>query len=64
MTNLRADAVLFLGMVQSERSAEVAVLLRTPQGQQDWTRKYGGALVNAPAWAVAAALDLVRRQLG
>jgi len=64
MTNLRADAVLFLGMVQSERSAEVAVLLRTPQGPQDWTRKYGGALVNAPAWAVAVALDLVRRQLG
>jgi competence/damage-inducible protein CinA-like protein len=62
-TDLRTDALLFLGMVQSTRSAEIAVLLRTPEGQQDWTRKYGGALVNAPLWAVAIALDLVRREL-
>jgi competence/damage-inducible protein CinA-like protein len=62
-TDLRADALLFLGMVHSSRSAEIAVLLRTPQGEKDWTRKYGGPLVNAPLWAVAIALDLVRREL-
>jgi len=63
MTDLRAEALLFLGMVRSEWSAEIAVHLRTPQGPQDWSRKFGGALVNASGWAVAIALDLVRRHL-
>ncbi len=63
MTDLPAEALLFLGMVRSDRSAEIAIHLRTPQGLQDWSRKYGGALVNASGWAVAIALDLVRRHL-
>ena len=61
MRDLHAEAFVFLGMVRTDRSAEIAVRLQTPQSQQDWSRKYGGALVNAPAWAVAIALDLVRR---
>jgi competence/damage-inducible protein CinA-like protein len=63
MTDLRAEALLFLGLVRSDRSAEIAVHLRSPEGPQDWSRKYGGALMNAPSWSVAIALDLVRRHL-
>jgi competence/damage-inducible protein CinA-like protein len=64
MQDARADALLALGMTQSTRSAEIAVRLLTPRAKENWTRKYGGALVNAPGWATAIALDLVRRQLG
>jgi hypothetical protein len=35
----------------------------TPEGDQTWRRKYGGPLVNAAQWAVAIALDLIRRHL-
>ena len=61
--DLGAEALLFVGVVQSSRSARVAIRFRAPQSARDWSRKYGGALLNAPAWAVATALDLVRREL-
>jgi competence/damage-inducible protein CinA-like protein len=63
MRDLGAEAFLFLGIVRTDRSTEIGVRWRSPQDLQDWPRSYGGALVNAPAWAVAIALDLVRRHL-
>jgi len=63
MTSLGAEALLAVGLSQSGRRAEVAIRLRAPEIREDWTRKYGGALLNAAAWAVAIALDLARRRL-
>jgi len=37
--------------------------MRSPSGEQSWERSYGGALPNAPYWAVSLALDYLRRQL-
>jgi competence/damage-inducible protein CinA-like protein len=63
MEDLSAEALLFLSMTPSGRSAEITIQLRTPTGTESWSRKYGGPVVNASAWAVAIALDLVRRHL-
>jgi competence/damage-inducible protein CinA-like protein len=60
---LGADALLYMGLAQSTRRSEVTIRLRAPTASEDWSRKYGGPAVNAPAWAVAIALDLARRRL-
>jgi competence/damage-inducible protein CinA-like protein len=58
-----AKALVVLSLEQSERSAGIAVRLQTPDGSDKWSRTYGGPATNAAAWAVAIALDLVRRKM-
>jgi hypothetical protein len=58
-----AKALVVLNLEQSERSAGIAVRLQTPDGSDKWSRTYGGPATNAAAWAVAIALDLVRRKM-
>lgn len=63
MREFGAEACLCIGLNESRRSAAITVTFRAPQVREDWPRKYGGPLMNAPAWAVSIALDLVRRRL-
>jgi len=74
----RAELAEAAAAAQKETGAEVAlqvllatgaeqhtlyVAMRSPSGEQSWERSYGGALPNAPYWAVSLALDYLRRQL-
>jgi hypothetical protein len=61
--SLGADAILYVGLVESHQSAEIDIRLLAPESERAWQRKYGGPLVNAGLWAVAISLDLVRRHL-
>ena len=60
---LGGEALLYLGLAQTRRVAEVSVYLETPSWTDTWSRRYGGPAVNAAAWGVAIALDLARRRL-
>jgi len=58
-------AEVSLGLLLSSGSGQHAlfVAMRSPNGEQHWERSYGGAMPNAPLWAVSLALDYLRRQL-
>jgi hypothetical protein len=63
MKEFGADACLTLGLVLRQRSAAITIGFRAPQVLERWTKRYGGPLMNAPAWAVSIGLDQVRRRL-
>jgi len=54
---------LLLRLRQTEAKHEIDLTLRWPGGSQDRQRSYGGAPLNAPAWATSLALDTLRRHL-
>lgn len=56
-----AEVGLLLRLESQEKSHDIVVSLQTPAGSQTWERSYGGALPNAPRWAVSLALDRLRR---
>jgi len=58
-----AEAALQLLLATGAEQHALFVAMRSPSGVQSWERSYGGALPNAPYWAVSLALDYLRRQL-
>jgi len=58
-----AEVALQLLLATGAKQHALFVAMRSPNGEQSWERSYGGALPNAPYWAVSLALDYLRRQL-
>ena len=63
MARLEAEAGLLLRLQPREDGVNILIVFQSPATDWRKERSYGGALPNAPAWAVSIALDLVRRQL-
>jgi len=58
-----AEVALQLLLETGAKQHALFVAMRSPSDEQSWERSYGGALPNAPYWAVSLALDYLRRQL-
>jgi hypothetical protein len=58
-----AEVALQLLLETGAEQHALFVAMRSPSEEQFWERSYGGALPNAPYWAVSLALDYLRRQL-
>jgi hypothetical protein len=58
-----AEVTLQLLLATGAEQHALFVAMRSPSGEQSWERSYGGALPNAPYWAVSLALDYLRLQL-
>ncbi len=58
-----AEVSLQLLLHTGKQQHEANMAMRSPLGERRWQRSYGGALPNAPRWAVSLALDHLRRQL-
>lgn len=63
LQNSQAQVALLLLLQTGEDQHTLHVAMRSPEGDESWERSYGGALPNAPRWAVSLALDHLRRQL-
>jgi competence/damage-inducible protein CinA-like protein len=63
MAETGAEVALQLLLQIGAEQHSVHVAMRSPEGEQSWERRYGGALPNASLWAVSLALDHLRRQL-
>ena len=58
-----AEVALQLLLETGAEQHALYVAMRSPSEEQSWERSYGGALPNAPYWAVSLALDYLRRRL-
>jgi competence/damage-inducible protein CinA-like protein len=63
MAETGAQVSLQLSLETGVQHHGLQVAMRSPSGEQSWERSYGGALPNAPYWAVSLALDYLRLQL-
>jgi nicotinamide-nucleotide amidase len=57
------DVGLGLALRGGEKQSEIELVLEAPDVQEHLIRSYGGPPAYAVAWAVSAALDLLRRRL-
>jgi competence/damage-inducible protein CinA-like protein len=64
MRKLEASAGLGLSVEASEENVEIFAVFRTPDGDWQLERSFGGAALNATRWAISLALDHIRRKLG
>jgi competence/damage-inducible protein CinA-like protein len=64
MQELEASAGLGLSVETGEESVEILAVFRTPDGDWQLERSFGGATPNATRWAISLALDHIRRKLG
>jgi competence/damage-inducible protein CinA-like protein len=63
MQETGAEVSLQLLLSSGPQQHALFAAMRSPGGEQSWERSYGGAMPNAPLWAVSLALDYLRREL-
>jgi hypothetical protein len=56
-----AELGLGVNIVRGAERQEVRLILITPQGNEDFSRPFGGPPEYAPRWATHHALDILRR---
>jgi competence/damage-inducible protein CinA-like protein len=64
MQELEASAGLGLSVETGEESVEIFAAFRTPDGDWQLERSFGGVAPNATRWAISLVLDHIRRKMG
>lgn len=59
--NKQVDVCLGVAVYQGTEKRDVHIVLITPEGQQQFTRPYGGPPEYAPRWALHHSLDFLRK---
>jgi competence/damage-inducible protein CinA-like protein len=57
------DVGLGLMLEYGEKNATLHIVVRTPVGEEEIVRSYGGPPADAPKWGVSQALEALRKQL-
>ncbi len=57
----QVDVCLAVAVYPGKEKSDAHFVLITPEGQQEYTRSYGGPRENSPHWALHNGLDLLRK---